>query len=253
MKSCSFFNFLPATSQESGTGPVLDDAATSGVGSGLAAKDSVVRWKIRVVHDGLPVMFMAVAAFIFLSGIISGGSYDSGDMDDNMNMTTNDDDDDENPAMIYSGLIDICEHVNPQMAQAWLNPFTSVILACFVPPLYLLVQLIRKYNLSAAIEETTAQGVQLVGAQADEAHATVAEAEEKANEALEEAEASTRQHGEVFFLLLNTGISLWALIGYLSAELRPKGGGICMAAYFTAAVQYKPFALSMFAAVSHVF
>ena len=259
------------------------------------ATTATARWKLRAVHDGFPVVFVVTTAILLLCRLVPGGSY-SGSAEDGENADGGDDDSDDNPAMIYSGLVDMCDHIDPKMSQAWLNPFTSVVLACFVPPLYLLIQLIRKFDLIGActsrahtaidriaggvlgkvedagaqldaeqgriqnplvgdaIEEGKAQAVEMIETRADEAREKVDEAAGQANQAIEEAEAAVApfdsQHVEVFFLLVNAGISLWALLGYLGEDLRPQGGGICMVAYITVVVQYKPFALSMFAVVS---
>ena len=85
--------------------------------------------------------------------------------------------------------------------------------------------------------------IEMIDTRADEAREKVGDAADQANNALEEAEAAVApfdsQCVEVFFLIVNTGISFWSLFGYLSSELRPQGDSICMAAYITAAVQYK--------------
>jgi len=271
------------------------DGDSGGAAAAAAASATMptatARWKLRVVHDGLPVVFVVITATLLLCGLVPDGSYSGGSGDGEND--DGDDSDSDNPTMIYSGLMDMCDHIDPQMSQAWLNPFTSVVLACFVPPLYLLIQLIRKFDLIGActsrahtaidritrcalgkvddtdaqlddkkgnpivddaIEEGKAQAVEMINTRADETREKVDETADQANQAIEEAEAAVAsfdsQHVEVFFLLVNSGISLWALLGYLGKELRPQGGGICMAAYITAVVQYKPFALSMFAVVS---
>ena len=246
-----------------------------------AATATTPRWRLRMLYDGLPILLATVLAVLLLCGVVPDGTtYD--DVDNN----GGDDDDDIRSAMIYAGLVDMCDQVNPQMAQAWLNPLTSVTIACFVPPLYLLVQLMRKFDLIGtctslahavingasgaargqlevegnattstvqhaenpilkdAIDEGKTKVIEMINTgAADKAHETVDDVADQANEALEQAEEAVApfdtQCVEVFFLIVNTGISFWALFGYLSSDLRPQGDSICMAAYITAAVQYK--------------
>jgi len=240
------------------------------------------RWRLRLLYDGLPILVAtALAVLLLCFGVVPNGTYTKEDDDDDVEGHS----DDIRSAMIYTSLVDMCDQVNPELSQAWLQPFASVTFACFVPPLYLLVQLMRKFDLigtctsrahamidgasgaargqlevqgnattstiqqtenpmlKSAIDEGKTKVIEMINTGADKAHETVDDVADQANEALEQAEEAVApfdtQCVEVFFLIVNTGISFWALFGYLSSDLRPQGDGICMAAYITAAVQYK--------------